>query len=72
MEWWNNGVIGYWEILPGCMDTWIHVDHAVMQSCNHAIPPLPQSSKTNIPIFQHSIIPVVSAANLSSNISISP
>jgi hypothetical protein len=32
-----------------------HIDHAIMQSCNHG--PIPQFSKPNIPIFHHSIIP---------------
>ena len=47
--------------MHGSMDAWMHVDNAIMQSCSHAITPLPHYP--NITPFQHSIIPVVRAAN---------
>jgi acylphosphatase len=37
--------------------------HAII--CQYPNTPFPQFFKSNIPLFQHSIIPVVSAANLS-------
>ena len=62
LECWNEGcgdrVIGDIAWMHGCMDAWMYLDHAVMQSCQPAIPPFSQSSKPIIPFFQHSIIPV--------------
>ena len=59
LEYWNDGVMGFEKMEKWVIDK-IDLDRVVKNSINNKIP-----LETNIPLFQHSIIPYMKQKTIS-------